>query len=132
MNRSNHTIAAYIGLLSLLLTPLDGQAAEDAPGPSVASQPVQSVDQEVIMPFAPDREIDADRLAKMRGGTDTATSDQTLRGTVGTNTATNVVSGANNISSGSFASASGLPIVIQNSGANVLIQNATIINLQMH
>ena len=37
----------------------------------------------------------------------------------------------NSIDGGALANASGVPIVIQNSGANVLIQNATIINLQM-
>lgn len=74
----------------------------------------------------------ADRLAALRGGSDTTTSDMTLRGTVGSNMASDIVSGVNAISAGSFANAVGIPIVIQNSGTNVLIQNATIINLQMH
>jgi len=34
------------------------------------------------------------------------------------------------VGQGSFINASGIPTVIQNSGANVLIQNATIINIQ--
>ena len=46
------------------------------------------------------------------------------------NSAVNVVTGANIVTEGSFSNASGLPMVIQNSGANVLIQNATIINVQ--
>jgi len=50
----------------------------------------------------------------------------------GNNSARNVTTGDNNISAGSFANMSGLPTVIQNSGANVLIQNATILNLQMN
>jgi hypothetical protein len=54
-----------------------------------------------------------------------------LNGAVSGNAAVNVVTGANAISSGSFSNASGLPVAIQNSGANVLIQNATIINIQM-
>jgi hypothetical protein len=41
------------------------------------------------------------------------------------------MTGANTIDAGSFANMSGIPVVIQNSGANVLIQNATIINLQL-
>jgi hypothetical protein len=49
---------------------------------------------------------------------------------VANNSATNVVTGSNVIDAGSFANMSGIPVVIQNSGANVLIQNATIINLQ--
>jgi hypothetical protein len=72
-----------------------------------------------------------DRLAELRGGTDTPWSDMKLGGTVGNNVATNVVTGANIITDGAFSNASGLPMVIQNSGANVLIQNATIVNLQM-
>jgi hypothetical protein len=75
--------------------------------------------------------IGDDRLAELRGGTDTPWSDMKLGGTVGNNVATNVVTGANIITDGAFSNASGLPMVIQNSGANVLIQNATIVNLQM-
>ncbi|MEM8513290.1 hypothetical protein RCH14_002620 [Massilia sp. MP_M2] len=74
---------------------------------------------------------DAAVLGDLRGGTDIITTEATLRGTVGNNTATNVTSGMNVISGGSFANSSGLPVVIQNSGANVLIQNATVINLQL-
>jgi hypothetical protein len=35
------------------------------------------------------------------------------------------------IDAGSFANMSGIPVVIQNTGANVLIQNSTVVNLQM-
>lgn len=71
------------------------------------------------------------RLENLRGGTETPWSDMRLDGTVGNNAATNVVTGANTITDGAFANASGLPMVIQNSGANVLIQNATIVNVQV-
>ncbi|WP_296949616.1 hypothetical protein [uncultured Massilia sp.] len=72
---------------------------------------------------------DAAYLEQQRGGTDTH-NDMKLDGNVANNSATNVVTGSNTIDSGSFANMSGIPVVIQNSGANVLIQNATIINLQ--
>jgi hypothetical protein len=75
--------------------------------------------------------VDVDELAALRGGADTVTNTMRLDGTVTDNTAVNVLSGANSINSGSFSNASGLPIAIQNSGTNVLIQNATIINIQM-
>lgn len=52
-------------------------------------------------------------------------------GLVGNNSADHSVAGMNSISAGAFANASGLPVVIQNSGANVLIQNATIVNIQL-
>jgi hypothetical protein len=70
-----------------------------------------------------------DLLARQRGGTDTR-NDARIDGAVAANTAVNVATGANSIDAGSFANMAGIPVVIQNSGANVLIQNATIINLQ--
>lgn len=53
-------------------------------------------------------------------------------GTVSDNRATDVATGSNTIRDGAFASSSGIPVVIQNSGANVLIQSATIVNVQLH
>ena len=73
-----------------------------------------------------------DLLASSRGGTETINNDMRLAGTTSGNTATNVATGSNSISAGSFANMTGLPVVIQNSGANVLIQNATILNLQIN
>jgi hypothetical protein len=74
---------------------------------------------------------DDDVLARARGGTDITTIDTTLSGTVSGNSASNVLTGSNIIQSGSFANMSGIPIIVQNTGANVLIQNATVINLQL-
>ena len=71
------------------------------------------------------------KLEGQRGGTDTTNNDMNLEGRVAGNSAVNVNTGANIIDAGSFANMSGIPVVIQNSGANVLIQTATIINLQM-
>ena len=48
-----------------------------------------------------------------------------------TTSASNVTTGSNVISDGAFAGIGGLPMVIQNSGNNVLIQNATIVNVQL-
>lgn len=76
--------------------------------------------------------IAADRLEQYRGGTETIVNDTKLNGTVTGNSAINVTTGGNFIGGGSFANASGVPIVIQNTGANVLIQNATVVNLQMN
>ncbi|WP_332879348.1 hypothetical protein [Massilia sp. S19_KUP03_FR1] len=72
----------------------------------------------------------SDKLDAQRGGTDTVNNQMQLDGGVHDNVANHVVTGANSIDSGSFANMAGIPTVIQNSGANVLIQNATIINLQ--
>lgn len=75
--------------------------------------------------------VNMDRLDKYRGGTETVSSDVKLSGTVADNAAINVTTGMNTINGAAFSNASGFPIVIQNSGANVLIQNATIINVQI-
>lgn len=72
----------------------------------------------------------ADMLDQERGGSDGIASDTRVQGSVYGNAATNVSAGANVIQASSFANAAGIPVVIQNSGANVLIQNATVINLQ--
>lgn len=71
-----------------------------------------------------------DQLDEMRGG-DGTTSSIVMNGTVTDNRANNVVTGANTITAGAFANASGVPMVVQNTGANVLIQNATVINLRL-
>jgi hypothetical protein len=75
--------------------------------------------------------VSLELLAQLRGGADTVSNELQLNGAVSGNAAVNVVTGANSIGSASFSNASGLPVAIQNSGANVLIQNATIINIQM-
>ena len=77
------------------------------------------------------RAAGASVLDQARGGTDTITNEARLSGFVTGNSASYVSTGANTIDGAAFANASGIPIVIQNSGANVLIQNATIINLQL-
>lgn len=68
-------------------------------------------------------------LAEDRGGTETNTNYST--GTVSGNVASQLTTGSNMISQGSFSNSSGIPIVIQNTGNNVLIQNSTILNLQL-
>ncbi len=70
------------------------------------------------------------QLDDFRGGADLVKNDMQLSATVANNSATHVISGNNSITDGAFANMSGLPMVIQNSGSNVLVQNATIINVQ--
>jgi len=69
-------------------------------------------------------------LAGLRGGFETVNNDMQLNGSVANNSATHVVSGNNYIAGGSFSNMTGLPISVQNSGSNVLIQNATIVNVK--
>lgn len=70
------------------------------------------------------------KLDDVRGGAEVVVNDMRLHGTVGDNAAINTFSGSNIVSDGSFANSAGLPTVIQNTGNNVLIQNATILNVQ--
>jgi len=74
--------------------------------------------------------LDPSILAKRRGG-DRVFNDSRLKGVVADNKASNLTTGMNVISEGAFAGSSGMPTVIQNSGNNVLIQNATIVNVQV-
>ena len=74
--------------------------------------------------------LDAKALAAKRGGAEVA-NDMLLKGVVGDNRASNLTTGSNVISDGAFTGAVGMPMVIQNTGNGVLIQNATIVNVQV-
>lgn len=74
--------------------------------------------------------VGTEALADIRGGAEVVVNDMRLAGVVADNTANRVITGSNAISDGAFANASGLPTVIQNTGANTLIQNATILNVR--
>ncbi|MDT3669790.1 MAG: hypothetical protein ROZ37_05585 [Aromatoleum sp.] len=75
--------------------------------------------------------VDDAELADKRGGADTHLSEIRAVGTVNDVSVLNAVTGSNTITEGALAGASGIPMVIQNSGNGVLIQNATIVNLEM-
>jgi predicted lipoprotein len=74
----------------------------------------------------------SEELDKARGreGVDVATLNlQNVQATLNNNQASNNVSGYNVIADGSFAGASGITSVVQNSGNNVIIQDTTIVNV---
>lgn len=77
---------------------------------------------------ADDAELDA---ARGGAGASATLIDTRLAGQVSGNSANNVQTGWNVIDGGAFSNMTGIPIVVQNSGANVLIQNATVIQLQL-
>lgn len=74
--------------------------------------------------------LSTEQLDGYRGGADTVLNDMTLSGTVAHNSTINVASGNNILTGAAFANTSGFATAIQNSGSNVLIQNATIVNVQ--
>jgi len=68
--------------------------------------------------------------ASGREGVDMTTlNNMNVRATLSGNQANNTVSGYNIIDHGAFAQASGINSVIQNTGNNVVIQDATIVNV---
>jgi hypothetical protein len=103
--------------------------AAAAQGATTGGDPPAQAEETVAFVATP---VDSSKLDGYRGGAEVVRNDMTLNGTTAGNSARNVETGDNSISSGSFANMSGLPVVIQNSGANVLIQNAVILNVQMN
>lgn len=77
--------------------------------------------------------VDNQDLAISRGGAelDITLNEAKTNGVVSGNQASNLTTGNNYVTDGSFAGASGFSTVVQNSGNNVLIQNATVINLRV-
>ena len=126
------SIAGLIGLSSLgtvaaqdlttsYVEPSDPLVFEPAAAP-VVEAPVQD--------SAMGQSIDIGALADMRGGADIVENDVLLEGRVEDNTANRVVTGNNALTGGSFVNSNGINTVIQNTGANVLIQNGMIVNVQ--
>lgn len=122
---TSHTRSQAIGLVLLfaLATPVLAQTAPTKDSVSTAPPSATAF-------FA--TPVDPAVLDTLRGGSQLVRNDITLTGTTADNTARNVTTGTNAISAGAFANMSGLPVVIQNSGANVLIQSAVILHLQMN
>jgi len=75
-----------------------------------------------------------DLMTQSRGGQyelniDNIQASSDMGGYVSGNSAYNNTTGNNTIDAGSFSDASGVLHVVQNTGSNVLIQNATVVNL---
>ena len=70
-------------------------------------------------------------LGAQRGGQDQYLNDMKLYAQLNDNKAISNVTGGNIVTQDAFAGAKGFATVIQNSGNNVIIQNATILNLRL-
>lgn len=133
-----NSILPLTGLLCLLAAPLTlAQAGGLVPDVADSSAPsATTVTTATTAAPAPSgffaRAVDTAALENYRGGDARVRSSMALTGTTADNTAQHVNTGSNAINTGAFANMSGLPVVIQNSGANVLIQNAVILNVQMN
>jgi hypothetical protein len=122
-------LAALASLLSNTAATAQGRFVL---APTVSVRTATPVEVPAARPFEffGSKRIDSASLAAQRGGTQVL-NDMKLRGVVADNQAINVTTGGNQISDGAFAGAAGIPMVIQNSGNNVLIQSATIVNVQV-
>lgn len=123
-NKRSGLIAGF-ALLGSLISAAPAVADEEiAATAALANPPLQSAFGVKV--------LDQKVLAKQRGGTDPGVlSDMKLNGVVSDNRASNLVTGNNAITDGALNGVSGVPLVVQNSGNNVLIQSATIINVQV-
>jgi hypothetical protein len=125
---------AAISILSAALTGIawcaDPPAAAKPAATKAATTATATTATTAADPLAADVLADTE-LAAARGGTDNHLNQTTATGTVTGNTASQINTGTNTISESAFSNSSGIPIVIQNSGNNVLIQNSTILNLQL-
>jgi hypothetical protein len=110
-------------------------AAPAAPAAATAANAPGATAQQPHDPLAA-AVIEDSQLNNARGGAESVNANVTLNtntssGNVTGNVATNLTTGSNNLSDSAFSNSAGVPIVIQNTGNNVLIQNSTILNLQL-
>jgi len=117
------TLVLCLASLASLSPPAKAESATE----EVKAPEVKATDRLGALGVKP---LDSDALTKRRGKAEVI-NDMRLKGVVGNNQAINVQTGGNLITEGALAGSAGIPTVIQNSGNNVLIQNATILNLQL-
>ncbi len=72
------------------------------------------------------------KLSTYRGGSALQINEMSLDSKLLNNQAIANVTGSNFVTQDAFSGASGLSTVVQNSGNNVIIQNATILNISLH
>lgn len=114
MNRITYALIGVAALLLNILPPRAVAAENGNPGTGTLGPAISDA-----------------QLAANRGGHTLELNANNLDGQVYSNQAIANVTGSNAITTGAFSGASGMPTVIQNSGNNVLIQNATILNLKL-
>lgn len=106
-----------------------GAAAPPAAPRAVDAHPASAPSAGRVIPGL-GRRVDPATLAHLSGGTN-VTESISINGNVSNTSTANVSTGMNWIGGGAFGNAAGLPMVIQNTGNSVLIQNATVVNVQM-
>jgi hypothetical protein len=139
MRAAGASVATFALLLPLSATALEDELATVQTEISTAMNPVSQADSlasaEPVLAEGRDdlvlgRVVSDVELDVQRGG-DVHVNDNNATGNVQDNVARNLTTGNNTITESAFANSAGIPMVIQNSGNNVLIQNSTILNLQL-
>jgi hypothetical protein len=97
---------------------------------AVAWMPASFADQSVAKK-AFGAAVSAHDLDKNRGKHVIHVNENELDAALHDNVAINNVTGSNFITTGAFGNTTGLPLVVQNSGNNVVIQNSTILHLNL-
>jgi hypothetical protein len=126
---------SVVGVLMLAALCSSQSAAADEDKVSLAAMPLVPDEAAVAAVLARanplgTKPVELKILARKRGGADVV-NDSQLRGVVADNRAVNVTTGNNIITDGAFSGMTGLPLLVQNTGNNVLIQSATIVNVQV-
>jgi hypothetical protein len=118
-------------LPAIALLPVIGWA-----DPGEETAPATEAATAVTAPFAGETALSAETLDAGRAGTALPAgvdmiqvNEQDLSANFTGNVATGNITGTNTIATGAFSDSSGFVTAIQNTGNNVLIQNATIVNV---
>lgn len=122
MKHATTMIALSVALLATCGSARIAHAAGDVGSPAVHAFPQGAA------------EVETSVLEAQRGGADVhevQLSKIWADGKVSEVQAYDLVTGSNIVSEGSLANASGMPMLIQNSGNGVLIQNAVILNVEV-
>ena len=119
MRCTNHIFAACLLILGI-------QVATPALADNVGATP-ESQAASAFGELVPDT-----ALAANRGGSALQINEMNLNSNLLNNQAVANVTGSNFVTQDAFSGASGFSTVVQNSGNNVIIQNATILNISLH
>jgi len=124
----NTTLIRVIFALCILSAPFTVQADDEQIG--------SMEETEMLTAFDNESRLSTDQLDDQRAKANLEVhhltiNDQELNGVVAENTAIGNDTGDNIISDGAFTDVAGFVSTVQNSGNNVLIQNATIINVSV-
>lgn len=126
-------------MLRRLATMMCFAASSISGGQALADEAIDSVIHDAMAQLTPVTHNDLAR-ERARGTDETPTmgevnvqiSDVNQKAVLKDNVVESSITGSNTVSNGAFAGASGLATVIQNSGNNVIIQDATIVNYTVH